>query len=90
MKRFEQQPNNMMKKNNMDINIPFMWRHNYRLSGGIVHIGNFNGGHYIYYGYNTMTDKWFIANDDNISIISDMNYLINKIIPQSYILYYIK
>jgi len=82
--------NNMMIKNNTNINIPFDWRHNYKLSGGIVHIGNFNGGHYIYYGYNTVINKWFIANDNNISIVNDVNHFIKNIISQSYILYYVK
>ena len=86
LRRFD----NFMKKNNTNIYIPFIWRHNYRLSGGIVHIGNFNGGHYIYYGYNTKINKWFIANDNNISIIDNINHFTKNIISQSYIVYYVK
>ena len=84
LKRFD----NNMKKNNNKIHIPIEWRHGYILQGGIIHIGNFNGGHYIYYGYNKLIDKWFIANDSNINIINKDK--LNDTIPTSYILYYTK
>ena len=81
LKRFD-----MMRKDNSKITIPINWRHGYTLEGGIIHIGSFNGGHYIYYGYNKSTQEWFIANDSNISIINKDK--LNEIIPNSYILYY--
>lgn len=84
LKRFD----NNMRKNNNNISIPLEWRHGYKLMGGIIHMGNFNGGHYIYYGYNSIKNKWFIANDSYITII-DMNKL-NEIVQQSYVLYYVK
>jgi ubiquitin carboxyl-terminal hydrolase 8 len=80
LKRFD----NMMNKNNMDINIPLEWRHGYKLKGGIIHIGSYGGGHYIYYG--NENNKWYLANDSNISNINN----INEIASKSYILYYIK
>jgi ubiquitin C-terminal hydrolase len=73
-----------MNKNNMDINIPLEWRHGYKLKGGIIHIGSYGGGHYIYYG--NENNKWYLANDSNISNINN----INEIVSKSYILYYIK
>jgi ubiquitin C-terminal hydrolase len=82
LKRFD---NNMVKNNN-NIMVPLEWRHGYKLRGGIIHMGNFNGGHYIYYGYKS--NRWFIANDSNVTPI-DMNKL-NEITKQSYILYYVK
>lgn len=82
LKRFD----NMMRKDERDILIPLEWRHGYKLKGGIIHRGSFNGGHYIYYGYNNTTNQWFIANDSSINII-DIN---NSITSQSYILYYEK
>jgi len=83
LKRFDSN----MRKNSSNIMIPLEWRHGYKLMGGIIHMGNFNGGHYIYYGYNNIKDHWFIANDSNINIIN-MEKL-NEIIQQSYILYYV-
>jgi len=84
LKRFD----GMMRKDNNKISIPIDWRHGYTLKGGIVHIGSFNGGHYIYYGYNKSTHEWFIANDSNISIINKEK--LNELVPNSYILYYTK
>ena len=86
LRRFD----SMMKKNNDMINIPFNWRHGYVLNGGIVHIGNYGGGHYIYYGYNKDIGKWFIANDDTISIITDIDKFLKNIFFQFYIIYYFK
>ena len=80
LKRFD----NMMNKNNMNINIPLEWRHGYKLKGGIIHLGSYGGGHYIYYGLEN--NKWYLANDTNISNINDINELASK----SYILYYTK
>jgi ubiquitin carboxyl-terminal hydrolase 36/42 len=86
LKRFD----SMMRKNEQNVKIPIDWRHDYVLHGGIIHMGSFGGGHYIYYGYNKSLKQWFIANDGNISIIIDINTFLEKNIPQSYILYYEK
>jgi ubiquitin C-terminal hydrolase len=84
LKRFD----HYMRKDNRQINIPLNWRHGYKLKGGIIHLGSFGGGHYIYYGHNN-NQEWFIANDSNISNI-DINSLINNQAKQSYILLYEK
>ena len=87
LKRFD----HYMRKDNRQINIPLNWRHGYKLKGGIIHLGSFGGGHYIYYGHknNSSNNNWFIANDSNISNI-DINSLINNQAKQSYILLYEK
>jgi ubiquitin carboxyl-terminal hydrolase 8 len=84
LKRFD----NMMNKNNTSINIPLEWRHNYKLKGGIIHLGSYGGGHYIYYG--NENNKWYLANDTNISNINDINIFMNDMGNKSYILYYTK
>ncbi len=83
IKRFD----HSMRKDNRNINIPLNWRHGYKLKGGIIHLGSFGGGHYIYYGH--VNNEWFIANDSNISNI-DINSFINNQGKQSYILLYEK
>ena len=86
LKRFD----NMIHKNSKNILIPLLWRHNYKLQGGIIHMGNLNGGHYIYFGYNNKLNQWYIANDNTISIISSIDEFILSQGGQSYILHYIK
>ncbi len=82
LKRFDHN----MRKNNNKINIPLLWRHGYKLKGGIIHMGSYGGGHYIYYGEEN--GEWFIANDSHISKINDINSYINNEGSYSYILYY--
>ena len=84
LKRFDYN----MRKDNRQINIPLIWRHGYKLKGGIIHLGNYGGGHYIYYG--EKNNEWFIANDSNISKIDDIDSFINNQGKQSYILHYEK
>ena len=86
LKRFDHN----MRKDNRKVNIPLEWRHNYKLKGGIIHMGSFGGGHYIYYG--NENDNWYIANDTNISLINsnDIDGFINNHASYSYILYYTK
>jgi len=86
-KRFDYQ----MRKDNRNINIPLTWRHGYKLKGAIIHMGSFGGGHYIYFGHNDNQDNnWFIANDTNISSISNINDFMSSNGATSYILYYYK
>jgi len=80
LKRFDI---NMRKNNNM-VEVPLLWRHDYKLVGGIIHGGNMNGGHYIYYGYEN--NNWYIANDSNIIKVNNITQYVNN----SYILYYRK
>jgi ubiquitin C-terminal hydrolase len=84
LKRFDHN----MHKDNRQINIPLVWRHGYKLKGGIIHLGQYGGGHYIYFGSNNQ--DWFIANDTNVSKIDDINYFMNNKGKDSYILYYSK
>lgn len=84
LKRFDYN----MRKDNRQINIPLVWRHGYKLKGGIIHIGSYRGGHYIYFGEED--NNWFIANDTNISKINDIDEFMNNQGKQSYILYYYK
>lgn len=84
LKRF----NNKMKKNNSKISIPLQWRHDYELQGGIIHMGNYNGGHYIYYGRER--NAWYLANDSSISNIDDIGQFMQTTGLDSYIVIYIK
>ena len=84
LKRF----NNQMKKDNRQIIIPLEWRHNYKLKGGIIHSGSYGGGHYIYFGKED--NKWYIANDSNISLINDIDGFINNTASYGYIYLYEK
>ena len=77
-----------MRKDNRQINIPLNWRHGYKLKGGIIHLGYYGGGHYIYYG--EKNNEWFVANDSSISKINDINSFINHQGKDSYILHYEK
>ena len=79
---------NLIGENNTSINIPLEWRHGYKLKGGIIHLGSYGGGHYIYYG--NENNKWYLANDTNISNINDINKFMNETGNKSYILYYTK
>ena len=84
LKRFDYN----MRKDGRNINIPLIWRHDYKLKGAIIHMGSFGGGHYIYFGKEN--NDWFIANDSNISKINDIEGFMNNQGKQSYILYYQK
>ena len=82
-KRFDQ----FMRKDNRKINIPLEWRHGYKLKGGIIHMGNYGGGHYIYFGCENESN-WYIANDSNISRIDNINDFMNTHGCYSYIIHY--
>lgn len=80
LKRF----NNILEKINDDIDIPLIWRHNYKLKGAIIHHGCINSGHYFYCG--KINDKWYCFNDSSVKEIFHKD--LNKILKQSYILHY--
>ena len=84
LKRFDY----MMRKNNKPINIPLEWRHNYKLKGAVIHSGDTDGGHYIYFG--NENNNWYVANDSNISKINDINDFMKSNGCYSYILLYCK
>lgn len=77
---------NNSQKNNSDISIPLSWRHGYNLIGGIVHMGNSFGGHYVYYG--RRNDQFYLFNDSGVSKLNTKD--LNKLVKQSYILHYSK
>lgn len=86
LKRFNQNGNSLTK-NNQSIDIPLTWRHNMVLQGAVIHLGNLNGGHYIYIGMNN--NKWYIYNDSSVSEIVD-TLQIHNYINGAYLLYYKK
>jgi len=66
-------------KINSDIlmpNITIINNIGYQLKGCIYHMGNLNGGHYIY--YHKFDDKWHVFDDSNISIQNNTENIINK------------
>ena len=77
--------NNKMIKNNQDVTIPLIWRHNYNLVGCVIHSGGIDGGHYYY--YKKYNNDWYIINDSNISKI---NNNISNLVKKSYILFFKK
>ncbi len=88
LKRFNYTATQWISKDNRKVNIPTVWRHNYKLKGGIIHIGVYGGGHYIYFGEEN--GIWYLCNDSHVSIIDDIdNYMKNQG-SMSYILYYNK
>ena len=85
LKRFNNDGRNIIKNNNM-IEIPLTWRHDYVLKSAIIHIGNMNGGHYIYITRNLENNSWFLCDDTNVLEITDVDKLLNH----GYIYYYMK
>lgn len=66
-------------KINDDIIMPYVTTINgvtYELKGCIYHMGNLNGGHYIY--YHKFNTQWVEFNDDIICDEQNMNRIINK------------
>ena len=74
-------------KNSNPIDIPFKWRHNYKLKGAIIHSGSLNGGHYICVGYKD--GDWYEFNDSSVNKITSERVL-NNYISNSYFLLYQK
>jgi len=72
LKRFEYRGTRYVK-NNTKIDIPFVWRHNYKLIGAIIHSGNINGGHYVAVGFKN--NKWYLFNDNNVTEITHLHVL---------------
>jgi len=84
LKRFKCGPRSITKNNNL-INVPLIWRHNYSLSGFIIHSGGPRGGHYI--SVAQINSKWILFDDATASEISIKQ--VNKLASHAYILYYI-
>jgi ubiquitin C-terminal hydrolase len=79
--------NNISSKITKDIEIPFDWRHNYKLRGAVIHSGQFGGGHYIYIGRNIESNNWTIYDDSSASQIIN-NDRAQQYLNKAYILYY--
>ena len=78
----------MLSKINNDISIPFEWKHNYKIKGAVIHMGNVGGGHYIYIGRNIEKDNWTVYDDTNTSEIS--NSKATLYLNKAYILYFVQ
>ena len=83
LNRFKNDKRNSSKINK-DITIPFEWRHDYHIRGGVIHSGNIGGGHYIYIGKNN--DTWAIYDDSNTHKITDTQA--QGFLNKAYILFY--
>ena len=92
---------NINEKNNSKIECPLIWNRDefsnngfdkfqYILSGFILHTGGSRGGHYIYYGKNEQTGKWYEYNDSSKNIQEKSEDRIKNIVQDAYILYYKK
>jgi ubiquitin C-terminal hydrolase len=66
LKRFSY--NGRSQKNNKEIEVPIIWRHNYILKGIVYHSGSSTGGHYIYIGNHN--NKWILFNDESTKELS--------------------
>lgn len=88
LKRFNQSNNQWISKDNRKVNVPLLWRHNYKLKGGIIHLGVYGGGHYVYFGEEN--GIWYLCNDSHISIINDIDGFMKNQGAMSYILLYVK
>jgi ubiquitin carboxyl-terminal hydrolase 7 len=75
---------NSLQKRGSKIEVPLNWRHNYKLKGGIIHMGSLSGGHYVYFGYKN--NNWYLFNDSRITLLSNEN--LNNIKNNAYILHY--
>ncbi len=87
LKRFKQE-GRRITKNDQDIDIPFVWRHDNHLYGAVIHSGGLGGGHYIYISRHS-DNKWYMYNDSSVSEINDENTL-KRLISSAYWVYYRK
>jgi ubiquitin C-terminal hydrolase len=86
LKRFKQN-GTFITKQNHHINIDLLWRHGMSLISAVIHYGNLNGGHYI--NISKISDKWYLFNDSNVSLIRSESEL-NNILNFAYVLNYKK
>jgi ubiquitin C-terminal hydrolase len=81
------QTNNVSSKINKDIEIPFYWRHGYKIRGAVVHSGQVGGGHYFYIGRNIDANNWTIYDDSSASQIIN-NDRAQQYLNKAYIFHY--
>ena len=68
LKRFENNKEKLFK-NNKQLEIPIDWRHNFTIKGAVIHIGEINGGHYIYISRNLSNNIWSMCDDSSIQLL---------------------
>lgn len=85
LRRFEQ-VGNRFSKFNQEIEVPIVWKNNYKLKGIVLHSGSLRGGHYVYAG--KQNDKWYLFNDSSVGELNNSALL--NIINNGYIYYYDK
>ena len=84
LKRFQLRGTRYVK-NNIDIEIPSIWRRGYELISCVIHSGGRHGGHYIC--VSKIDGEWYLLNDSYVSKIKNKDQLINYL-NQGYIYYY--
>ena len=85
LRRFEQ-VGNRFSKFSQEIEVPIVWKNNYKLKGIVLHSGSLRGGHYVYAG--KQNDKWYLFNDSSVGELNNSSLL--NIINNGYIYYYDK
>lgn len=87
LKRFENNKERLFK-NNKEIEIPIDWRHDFTIKGAVIHMGQINGGHYVYISRNLATNNWFMCDDSSITGIPKEK--VQSYLNMAYIFNYLK
>lgn len=87
LKRFENKKERLFK-NNKEIEIPIDWRHDFTIKGAVIHMGQINGGHYVYMSRNLANDNWFMCDDS--SVIGIPKEKVQSYLNRAYIFNYLK
>ena len=87
LKRFENNKERLFK-NNKEIEIPIDWRHDFTIKGAVIHIGQINGGHYVYMSRNLETNNWLMCDDSSVTLIPKEK--VQTYLNRAYIFNYIK
>ena len=87
LKRFENNKERLFK-NNKEIEIPIDWRHDFTIKGAVIHMGQINGGHYVYMSRHVATDNWFMCDDSSITCIPKEK--VQSYLNRAYIFNYLK
>ena len=82
LKRFSH--NGRSRKIDKELQVPLLWRHNYKLKGFVYHSGSPFGGHYIYIGFNN--NKWIMYDDSHLNEIHENQ--LTQYLNHGYIYYY--
>lgn len=82
LKRFSH--NGRSRKIDKELQVPLLWRHNYKLKGFVYHSGSPFGGHYIYIGCNN--NKWIMYDDSHLNELYENQ--LTQYLNRGYIYYY--